>query len=92
VSCVLVVGLAGPVGCDIPQATTDEVTCTDLCRCLSGLPSSQARCEASCLAAVAPVTDECAQCTAENAASCAATIADCLPLCTSQPTPLQGEP
>jgi len=89
---MIVVCLVVAAGCDVAQQDVDHITCTDLCRCIGGLPSSQMKCEAGCTAQLAPVPDACAQCVAETTSSCTTMISDCIPLCTPQPTPLQGEP
>jgi hypothetical protein len=79
-------------GCDVPQTSIDETTCTDLCRCISALPAGQASCEMQCRAQIAPVNDACADCVAENVNSCSAMLTTCIDACTQQQVPLQGDP
>lgn len=89
VGCLVAALLAG---CDTPQAAVDEVTCTDLCRCLSGLEATQERCTAQCMAQLAPVPDACSDCVGLHAGSCTEIINECFAGCVSQPTPLEGDP
>jgi hypothetical protein len=79
-------------GCDVPQETIDDFDCTDLCRCISTLPSSQARCKAACLAQFAPISTACDSCIARNASTCSAMESECLPICEPPATPLEGDP
>ncbi len=89
--CLLLVCLVAAAGCEVTQSDTDFLTCTDLCRCIGGLPSSQTSCEASCEIQLAPVDDACAQCVANTTNSCTTMISDCIPLCTAQPMPREGD-
>jgi hypothetical protein len=89
--CLLLVCLVAAAGCDVTQDDIDFLTCTDLCRCVGGLPSSQASCQATCETQLAPIDDDCAQCVSSTTNSCAQMISDCIPVCTSQPTPLEGD-
>ncbi len=84
----LVVGaIALAAGCDTPQAVTDEVACTTVCKCFTSLPSEQDECVTDCIGDLGPVSDPCAACIAEHANACSTLIADCQAQCTSaQPT------
>jgi hypothetical protein len=88
--CLLLVCLVAAAACDVPQDDIDFVTCTELCTCIGGLPSSQASCQASCETNLAPVDPDCSECVASTSNSCATMLDACIPICTTQPTPLEG--
>lgn len=87
---LLLVCLVAALGCDVPQDDIDYVTCTDLCRCVGGLPSSQESCAADCEAQLAPVDPACSECVQRTTGSCTEMVEDCIGVCTPSPTTHQG--
>lgn len=65
--CVVVMGLAAQGCFETPQEVLDEVTCTQLCRCIPLID-----CEDQCLTQLSPVSQECFEFVSARSQDCAA--------------------
>jgi hypothetical protein len=81
----------GLAGCETPQETLDEVTCTTICRCVATLPGDREECVTDCVGQLGPVSEECSECVSLHAEECSSLLPDCNSQCFSaQPQPFQG--
>ncbi len=87
----VVVVCLGIAGCETPQETMDEVTCTTICRCATTLPGDRDECVTECIGDLGPVSDPCAACVSLHAEACTTLLADCNAQCVPA-QPREGGP
>jgi hypothetical protein len=81
--------------CDASPAEDLPGLCSAVCRCTASLPGQQRACVDQCIddTSMLAITDECAQCVRENAASCSHLADRCFAdggACRPQPDPFPG--